>query len=496
MKLVPAMLVAAIGGASCGLVVVFLDFFAGDEGSGGSCAPRGEFAASRAELRELLERVARVEQELAAVSHDEPSREPLPRSPRLPAVSLPDADAPAGASAAALDPRRLLAEFVASFADGGSGSDFFRMAVAAYAWQLRRDLLAIVGDSFAPDALRLQVMAMLDGGSFRGDGATIDALLEVLRRGGWTEGANEALAVLGRIGDRRTAELLEAISVALEPLDLRAASWAAIVKLCGGDADVVLLRLLEREHDPEGRAKLIALFPGADLAAALRAFEIASRMEQNVRLEAAGRIGRFRDERFTALIDEWLTRESDDEVRSRLLAAQERQRQVPRWHELQATGAPDVADASGDDPHAWAPAAADGGREWLELTYADAIVADRVTIHEVCRGGGVVAVDVQEPGGSWRNVWSGEDSLVVPGPFTVRFSPSSPVNRVRVTLDTKRRAGWDEIDAVQLAGPGASAWASKAAASSRYGEGQSSRDAALDGFFRAFRVKEAESRNR
>jgi hypothetical protein len=42
--------------------------------------------------------------------------------------------------------------------------------------------------------------------------------------------------------------------------------------------------------------------------------------------------------------------------------------------------------------------------------------------------------------------------------------------KLRVTLDTSRRQGWNEIDAVQLVGPGGSAWAVDARASSNYGE--------------------------
>jgi hypothetical protein len=469
MKLLALALLAAIGGATFGIVLALLGFARGD---GGDEEMRRELDAARSERRALVERVARLERDLAELDRVEPARESVSHSPRLPTFPPLDpataAASPNGATAA-LDPRRLLAEYVASFEDGGTGSDFFRMAVAAYAWQLRRELHRIAVDRDAPDALRLQVIAMFDGGSFRGDGETIDALLELLRQGGWEQGAIDAIGILGRIGDRRTAELLEAVASRLEPLRVRAASWAAIAQLCGGDADPVLLRLFERERDPDGRAQLIALFKGADLAATLRAYEIASRMETAVRLEAAGRVGRFRDERFGQLIDEWLSREEDDQVRARLLAAQEQRRQVPRWHELQAVGPPDVPDVARDDVHAWAAANADGGREWLELGYPNALVADRVTIHETCTGGGLIDVAVLEEGG-WRSVWSGEDPQAIPGPRTIRFAATRPTRRVRLTFETKRHPGWEEVDAVELAGPGGSAWASEAAASSRYGE--------------------------
>jgi len=216
---------------------------------------------------------------------------------------------------------------------------------------------------------------------------------------------------------------------------------------------------------------MIALFRGTDLAATLRAYELASRMEKVVRLDAAGRIGRFREESFGELIDEWISRETDDDVRARLLAAQEQRKQVPSWHELQATGAPNVGSITSDDPHAWAPASPDGGKEWLELGYATPLVANRVTIHETCAAGCVVAVELMDDGGTWRTAWSGTDPLTSAGPFEVRFATTSaPIRRVRVTLDTTRSSGWNEIDAIELAGPDGAAWAADAHASSRYGE--------------------------
>jgi hypothetical protein len=200
------------------------------------------------------------------------------------------------------------------------------MAVAAYAWALRHDLQAIVVDRDQPDLLRLQVVAMLDGGSFRGDPGTIDALLEVARQNGWEEGATAAIGALAKIGDKRTAVLIEELAGSLKSLRLRKSAWEALVTLLGADADLALLRLLEREPELEGRIALLGYFRGGNHAAALRAFELASRDDQPLRLEAAGRIGRFRDDDFVALTQDWLAREVDEPVRARLLAALEQQR--------------------------------------------------------------------------------------------------------------------------------------------------------------------------
>ena len=55
--------------------------------------------------------------------------------------------------------------------------------------------------------------------------------------------------------------------------------------------------------------------------------------------------------------------------------------------------------------------------------------------------------------------------------FEVSFATTSfRVSALRITLDTSRRPGWSEIDAVELVGPAGRAWASSAGASSSYGQ--------------------------
>ena len=46
-----------------------------------------------------------------------------------------------------------------------------------------------------------------------------------------------------------------------------------------------------------------------------------------------------------------------------------------------------------------------------------------------------------------------------------------------MTLDTNRAPGWNEIDAVELLGPGGRQWASDARASSNYGQARETRAA-------------------
>jgi hypothetical protein len=491
MKLATAVAVG-FGLVGTGVAATLALLFLGRDESGLAAelaALRRDLATARRELGVAVVRLDALEKARQQEAAEAVTRRPAGVA-HLPVVDGPGSVPGAAPSAVALfDPHQLLAEYVASFANGGQGSDFFRMAVAAYAWTLRHELQAIVVDHDQPDALRRQVIAMLDGGSFRGDPETIDALLEVARQNGWEEGATAALAGLAKIGDKRTAVLIEELASSLKPLRLRKSAWEALVALLGADADVALLRLLEREPELEGRIALLGCFRGGNRAAALRAYELGSRDEQPMRLEAAGRIGRFRDEDFVALTQEWLTREQDEAVRARLLAALEQQRQIPAWHELQACGAPDVEHPGSDDRRAWASAQPDAGKEWLELSYAP-LRANRIAIHETCVPGAVVLVEVLEAKGAWHSVWSGSDPTTEAGAFEVSFATTTnAVTKVRITLDTSKQSGWSEIDAVELIGPDGRGWASGATASSRYGEGSSALTGESFDLFRSERQK-------
>ena len=72
-----------------------------------------------------------------------------------------------------------------------------------------------------------------------------------------------------------------------------------------------------------------------------------------------------------------------------------RERAIPKrsWSAGQATGAPDTANA-GDQASAWAPAAQDGGEEWLELTYAAPIEVAQVLVRETYNPGAISKVSV------------------------------------------------------------------------------------------------------
>jgi hypothetical protein len=94
-----------------------------------------------------------------------------------------------------------------------------------------------------------------------------------------------------------------------------------------------------------------------------------------------------------------------------------------------------------------------------------------VHVHEVSAAGGVVRIIATSPDGRSETVWTGVDPLSRPGVFSANFATTPfVVRKLRVELDTRRGRGWNEIDAVEIAGPNGRAWATDAVASSNYGE--------------------------
>lgn len=79
----------------------------------------------------------------------------------------------------------------------------------------------------------------------------------------------------------------------------------------------------------------------------------------------------------------------------------------------------------------------------------------------------ILALDEKEEA---HELWSGVEASAAPGVFEVQFATTAfRVRKLYLTLDTNRRPGWSEIDAVELVGPQGRAWASSARASSSYG---------------------------
>ncbi|MCK6458818.1 MAG: hypothetical protein L6Q95_02865 [Planctomycetes bacterium] len=361
-----------------------------------------------------------------------------------------------------------LDEYVRSFAAGAGGSEYFRLVVDAYAPALRDAILRSIGDPAAPVALRASLIGMLARAEFKGDGRVISALVDLLR----TEPqlAQAAVKTLRAIGDARTGATLEAIAFDLpQPAALAAAFAAADLSVDGPNAAVA--RLLARAPDSL-RGPLVGMLRGGDDANAVQALRDASRMDVPVRLAAAKKLGTFRGDPFRRLAEEWLGRETDAGVEAALRQALDQQTKVPNWHALKMTGPPDATPATQDNPNAWAAREQDKGPEWVELTYDPPRRASAVRIFEVYVAGGVVGIETVDESGTRRTVWKGTDPTVTPGVFEVAFAATSyRVRAVRIILDTSKRTGWEEIDAVELLGPDGRAWASGASASSSYAQG-------------------------
>jgi hypothetical protein len=307
---------------------------------------------------------------------------------------------------------------------------------------------------------------MLARPDFRGDGQVIATLVEVMRtEPQLVQPSAQALRV---IGDARTAATIESFVSDLHP---PSRAWAIGVAIdLSAEPNATILRLLSGARDNPARTELIQLLRPGDDARAVQALRDASRMELPVRLPAAHKLGTFRGESFQKLVDEWLSYETDPQVQAALKKARDQQSGIPNWHALKATGPPDAEPPTGYHPNAWATQHQDRGAEWLELTYDPPRRASALRIFEVNVAGGVVEVETVDEGGTRRSVWKGADPLTTAGVFEVSFAVTGyRVRAVRIILDTSKRSGWEEIDAVELLGPDGRAWAKGASASSIYG---------------------------
>lgn len=172
-------------------------------------------------------------------------------------------------------------------------------------------------------------------------------------------------------------------------------------------------------------------------------------------------------------IDALLRGDASAEVRSRLVSAAERLRDVEedadgrlhqwaerarasteyeneRWSARQATGRPDTT-AGSDQATAWASKDADAAEEWLELGYVIAVRPRQVRIHETYNPGAVVKVETQDVDGAWHVAWS-RGPAARDGAWMTVDVEAPPARAIRLTLDSGGTAGWNEIDAVELIG--------------------------------------------
>lgn len=118
-----------------------------------------------------------------------------------------------------------------------------------------------------------------------------------------------------------------------------------------------------------------------------------------------------------------------------------------------ATGAPDV-EGCRDSQRAWASAAPDSLEE-LELRFADPVLATQVNIHQNHQPGFITNVELLDERGNATSVYTstGELQEECPNVLEVSFERTArPIVGVRLTIDQRSGANWNEIDAVELVG--------------------------------------------
>ena len=123
----------------------------------------------------------------------------------------------------------------------------------------------------------------------------------------------------------------------------------------------------------------------------------------------------------------------------------------------QATDAPNV-DRYSDSPQAWASKSGDSTvPEWLEGGFAKPVHATSIRIRQTAAPGAISRIELIDESDVAHTIWEGVDDtpyvkdtigwLVKDVPKT-----SHVVKGARITLETARVWGWNEIDAVQLVG--------------------------------------------
>ncbi len=143
----------------------------------------------------------------------------------------------------------------------------------------------------------------------------------------------------------------------------------------------------------------------------------------------------------------------------------------PSWSAAQATGEPDTK-GGGDHVNAWAPQSANAGIEWLELGYLRKVQVTEVLVLQNHNPGAIVRITAFGTAGEEVELWAGQ-SEAGGGPkwFSAKAGRSVFAKKIRIYLDTKKVAGWNEIDAVKLMDDaGGHQWAISARASSSYGQ--------------------------
>jgi hypothetical protein len=139
------------------------------------------------------------------------------------------------------------------------------------------------------------------------------------------------------------------------------------------------------------------------------------------------------------------------------------------WSVERLVGPPDATPGQ-DHVSAWATAEADRGLEWVELTWKTPQLTAEIVVHQTLNPGAVARVEAIDASGEPTLIWQGVDRAQR-HQLSLPLSKPAMVSRVRIELDTRRVAGWNELDAVGLVDRrGEAHWADGARASSSYAD--------------------------
>lgn len=478
MKIQASHVVLAIGLLLSGAAVAVIGMNLGQESSQQDLAsdvPAGTIGELRAEIAAANEKIARLERDMKSrPTSAPPTWQPRPTMTSKEGTAAPTADQ--GTPISPNDPAWYLAQYVASFQGGGTGSEYFRLAVDAYALTLANQILEIIRDAGQPVPLREKLLAMIGTARFRGDDAAEGTVLDLLSAGRDVTGQllDDAFGALITIGDEGAAARLEGLVWRFGDTDPAFVQSAlrVLVIIAKAEANRALARLFATAPDDDQlRILIVSLLAPSDPAAAMDLYRRILSENQPVRLAAARRIAAFKTDEFKSYTEYWIANESDEKVLAALGASKAKQNGISDWSAMKATGAPDTKNINEDSVTAWASRNPDGGTEWLELGYDPAMHAHTVRIHEVQNAGAVSEILAIDESGGRHLLWKGEDPTKVPGVFEITFATTPyKVKGLRISLETSRTPGWNEIDAVELVGPDGRAWAKSASASSHYGE--------------------------
>jgi hypothetical protein len=122
------------------------------------------------------------------------------------------------------------------------------------------------------------------------------------------------------------------------------------------------------------------------------------------------------------------------------------------WDPAVTVGPPRVFPQHGDLQGAWAPLQPVGGVQWLELDYPEDVSPSQgLVVFETLNPGALYAVTTERDGEE-RVLWQSEPGAVAAEAraLEITFERPEALTRVRLWLDTRVTAGWNEIDTAAL----------------------------------------------